>query len=840
MSEVNQDAIATTAVYIDRGTADVFAVSPQGALVPLGTLGAGSTIVPLDDHIPLRVIGREDAHLSTKPPVITSASLSTLRFLIGDVLPESTQVTPENYISILAPLLQQRISSATRQSEENRTQTQAADADLVHGVYTRIKNAIQELAPLADHQGESPLHIVLKILGDREGFEVAAVPPSELAASAHPLNHLAHRSGVRFRSVTLHKDWETSSTTSFMGFRTTSDAHPEPVALLSHRSGYRVQGPSDAQPLPLTDTSALLPQAFEFYAPLNLTKSARPMDLLRRGIQGSAGLFWLASLMSFGVALLGLLTPWLTNTTVGTIIPQDRSGALIQIGIALFLAAIVAGVFSLVQSFAVAAITQRATRSMQSALWDRMLSMPADFFRSFSSGDLTVRVLAVDQLQGLVSVQAVGAVLAAIFGLVNFTLMFIYSPVLGFIALFVLTLGVAVLLLGIRSISNFAQDSLRATRRANGWLVQMLRGITKIRIAGAESRMESEYLILAEQQAVAASRETLTVGRISAWFIFAISAGPALFIMVIGLSWSASGPSITTAAYLAFASAYGLAFAAITGLSSLISPLATARPVFSLLEPILHAIPEPAGAGQDPGRLTGRVELRDVTFRYTDDGPLVLRGLNLAVQPGEMVALVGPSGAGKSTITRLLLGFDFPTSGQVLMDGRDLSDLDLPAVRQQLGVVVQEGTITRGSIAHNILGTGRSDLDAAWAAAEQAALADDIRAMPMQMQTIIDPANISGGQAQRILLARALLRSPRIVILDEATSALDNAAQAHVTDALAQLNATRIVIAHRLSTIRKADRIIVIVQGEAVETGTYDDLVARDGVFTSLVKRQVA
>ena len=254
----------------------------------------------------------------------------------------------------------------------------------------------------------------------------------------------------------------------------------------------------------------------------------------------------------------------------------------------------------------------------------------------------------------------------------------------------------------------------------------------------------------------------------------------------------------------------------------------------------MEALPETAGGRDDPGTLTGRIELRDVVFRYTEDGPAVLRGLDLTIDPGTMVALVGSSGAGKSTITRLLLGFDSPESGQVLFDGRDLKDLDPTLVRSQMGVVVQNGKITRGSILKNILGGTSTDEDLAWAAAEKAAMAEEIDAMPMKMQTIIDPGNISGGQAQRVLLARALVHSPRILILDEATSALDNTSQAIVTKAMNELAGTRIVIAHRLSTIMSADKIIVMDKGRAVESGTFDELMAKDGAFTALVKRQTA
>ena len=840
MSAVELDTTTASGVRIDTGHADVFVVDHDGGLIPLGTVSAQAVVLPLSESWRLRVIGRIGAQLSGVPSSPTAESLQTLQELIAPDLSSDTELNAENYSSILSPLLQQRVDAYCSRAAGAYQLSAQADAELVTRVDQKIIFAVENLAPLPAQSAELPLPTVMRIIGDHEGFNVAHVNRSDLQSSSDPLRYLAHRSGVRYRSVTLSKDWSRFTTSTLLGFAKTDSTHPAPVALIHARSGYLIQRETDLTPRALSASDDLLPQAFEFYAPVSPGKAARPRDLIRRGLHGSLGMLTIAAAMSLGVALLGLLTPWLTNTTVGTLIPQGRSGLLIQVGLGLTLAAIVASVFSVVQSYAVAAVTQRATRSMQSALWDRLLSMPADFFRSFSSGDLTVRVLAVDQLQGLISVQVIGAMLAALFGLVNFVLMFIYAPQLAFVALIILSLGVVALYVGVRSISRNAELSLQANRHANGWLVQMLRGLAKIRIAGAESRMEAEYLQFAERQAVASARETLAVGRISAWFVFALSAGPAFFILLVGMLWSDGSAPITTAAYLAFASAYGLAFAAITGLSSLISPLATARPVFSLLDPILEQIPESAGTGQDPGRLQGRIELRDVNFRYTSDGPTVLEDLSINIHPGEMIALVGPSGAGKSTITRLLLGFDFPESGQILFDGRNLQDLDLPSVRHQMGVVVQEGTVTRGSILRNILGAGNDNADMAWAAAEKAALADDIRAMPMQMQTIVDPANISGGQAQRILLARALVNDPRILILDEATSALDNAAQLHITEAMAQLKATRIVIAHRLSTIKMADRIIVMDAGRARESGNYDELMSADGVFASLVKRQTA
>jgi len=209
---------------------------------------------------------------------------------------------------------------------------------------------------------------------------------------------------------------------------------------------------------------------------------------------------------------------------------------------------------------------------------------------------------------------------------------------------------------------------------------------------------------------------------------------------------------------------------------------------------------------------------------------------------GETVALVGRSGCGKSTFVRLLLGFEKPKYGAIYYDGQDLSELNLASVRTQMGVVLQNGQLMTGDIFSNIVGTMALTQEDAWAAAEAAGIAEDIRNMPMGMQTVISEgsSNISGGQRQRLLIARALVGKPAILVFDEATSALDNRTQAIVTESLKKMKATRIVIAHRLSTIRDADRILVMERGRIVESGTFDELKEKGGLFAQLVARQVA
>jgi NHLM bacteriocin system ABC transporter ATP-binding protein len=642
--------------------------------------------------------------------------------------------------------------------------------------------------------------------------------------------------------VRLGGGWEAARATPFLAFERDDAGPPRPVALLPARRGYALARPGSLDgPVPLTPElrAGLEDEAFELYPPLPRERAIAWPDVARLALRGTRGLWSWVVLTGLAIALLALLTPILTKYILGTAVPQGERGVLVGAAVGLGLAALVAGGLSLVQYFAMSRFVQLATQRVQPAFWDRVLSMPPSFFRDYTPGDLSVRVLAVDALQQLVNVQVIGAVVAAVFALVYLVVMFALSPILGLAGLLVVVLTIAIVVRGVGRVQALYSDSIDAQLRGTSWVVQVLTGMAKVRLADAERRLGGRYLDLVRQQVVPLSLMTGVLGRVQSWLIFAYAGAPALFFVLIGFEWGGAG-SVGPATYVAFSTAYVSLFAAVSGLTAVIVPLASARPIFDLLEPLMRNLPEAATHRADPGRLSGAIELRRVTFRYEADAPIVLDRLSLTVNPGEMVALVGPSGSGKSTTLRIVLGFDEPEEGQVLFDGRDLLDLDLDLVRSQMGTVLQNGQITRDSILKNILGGANAGEGAAWRAAESAALAEDIRAMTMKMQTIVEPALLSGGQAQRVLLARALVRNPSIVLMDEATSALDNDSQQMVTEALDRLGVTRIVIAHRLSTIRAADRIVVIEAGRIVEDGRYDELLAADGVFTRLAQRQTA
>ena len=241
--------------------------------------------------------------------------------------------------------------------------------------------------------------------------------------------------------------------------------------------------------------------------------------------------------------------------------------------------------------------------------------------------------------------------------------------------------------------------------------------------------------------------------------------------------------------------------------------------------------------------LQGELRIDHVTFRYTEDGPLVLQDVSLHARPGEFIALVGESGSGKSTLLRLALGLESPLSGAVYYDGHDLERLNRHALRNGVGTVVQDASLRPQTVLDNIIGTGNDlTVEDAWRAARLASVDQDLEAMPMGMYTITSEGSTAfpGGQVQRIMLAGALVRNPRVILLDEATNWLDNETQSSVMEQIEELSVTRIVSAHRLSTIRRADRIYVLRNGQVVQQGSFDELMAEQGTFRDMALRQMA
>jgi NHLM bacteriocin system ABC transporter ATP-binding protein len=548
-------------------------------------------------------------------------------------------------------------------------------------------------------------------------------------------------------------------------------------------------------------------------------------------------------------ALLGTIAPIITGLLVDLAIPQANRGLMLQMGLGLLVCTVASAAFGLAQSLLSLRVESLADATTQAAVWDRVLSLKPLFFRGYASGDLNARIMGITEIRRRLSGVTLRSLFSGFFSLVNLVFMFACSPSLTWIALG-LALVVVVVTIGH---GRLKLPRVKALQKIQGEIfgltVQLINGIAKLRVAGAEERAFAHWAETYSRQqklnfdiqfiedSLAGLTQVLPL--ISSFLIFWCT-----YALLPDRAAQATGQlaPFSLGAFLAFNAAFNIF---IRGVASLSTTVVDALDVINLWEralPILEAEPEVNADSEDPGRLGGRLALEKLSFRYVKGGPLILDHLSIHAEPGEFIALVGDSGCGKSTIFRLLLGFETPEAGSITYDNQDLSRLDVRSVRRQLGVVLQNGKVQSGSIFQNIAKGAVISLDEAWEAARLAGLEDDIRRMPMGMNTVVSEGggNISGGQRQRLLIAQALCLRPSVLLLDEATSALDNRTQSIVSESLARLQVTRVVVAHRLSTIRSADRIYVLQRGRIVQQGRYEELIAQEGLFAQLASRQLA
>ena len=577
-------------------------------------------------------------------------------------------------------------------------------------------------------------------------------------------------------------------------------------------------------------------EAVLFYRAVPQTKMSF-RDLLRFMFSCiSGGEFFLIFLSALAVTLLGIFYPIACKWMMVLVIPSGNTDLILSLLVFLLGCAIAKYLFSIVQSRVVSRVSQKMSVFLQSSLFSRVLDLPVEFFRKNKTADIYGSLNLVEPLSTVLCQLFFSTGLAALLSLVYVFELQTAAPKMIGPALIVLLVQLILQVLGVLGQYRNAMDRLIGQMTTNERALDTLNSIGEIKNSGSEARATARFMESYHQQANAEFRPPLYIKLQNALM-------PATSVLGLALLfWQAVNIRLDSSLFVYFFAAYSMSSSAILQLSSIGSQVAAIRPMFSLLRPILNEVPEVSSTGRDPGKLTGSIHLNEVSFRYDESAPMVLDHLELQVHPGEYLAIVGSSGSGKSTLVRLLLGFEQPQTGAVYYDGEDLRHLDNAAVRRQIGVVLQQGKVFSGNIFTNIA-ISRPDLteEDAWAAAEAAGIADDIRAMPLGMQTILsnDAVTISGGQKQRLLIARVIAQKPSILILDEATSALDNITQKTVTDALAGLHCTRIVIAHRLSTIRDCDRILVLNRGIITEEGTFDELLARGGEFAELVRYQL-
>jgi NHLM bacteriocin system ABC transporter ATP-binding protein len=576
-------------------------------------------------------------------------------------------------------------------------------------------------------------------------------------------------------------------------------------------------------------------EAICFYLPFPLRK-LQIKDLLTYIFQqlqaGDYALMIIATMITTG---LGLVTPAISRYLYGDVLTYGNKTLLLGAVMTLLCVKLASTFITVIKGILNSNIATKMNLAVESATMMRVLSLPPDFFKQYSSGELSNRVGYMNSLCSMMFNAIFTTGLTAVFSLVYIGQIFAYAPALAVPASVIALLTLAFTVLTAVIQMGITEKQLTEAGKENGMVYALINGVSKIKNAGAEKRAFAKWGSQYVKTAKYIYQPPLYL-KLSDVITTAVS-----LIGTIVLYYMALRSGVSVADYMAFNSAYAMVSSAFMALAAIAVTVSQFRPILKLVQPIFEAEPEVDTGRQVVTKLRGGIELSNVSFRYSDSMPKVLDNLSLKIRPGQYVAIVGKTGCGKSTLMRILLGFEKPQRGAVYYDGKDIASMDLKSLRQKIGVVMQNGKLFQGDIYSNIvISAPWLTLDEAWEAAEMAGMADDIRQMPMGMSTLITEGQdgISGGQRQRLMIARAIAPKPKILMFDEATSALDNLTQKKVSDALDQLKCTRIVIAHRLSTIRHCDRIIVLDEGHIVEDGTYEELLEAGGFVSELVARQ--
>ena len=688
---------------------------------------------------------------------------------------------------------------------------------------------------------DTALADALRVIGRREGIDFRF--PARPGSSESPVGlvDILDASGVRARRVRFEAEgeWWRGDSNAMLAFRAEDG---QPVALLPGRFGrYREFDPVSKRSVRVTAAraGALRPEAWMFYRPLP-SGNVKPADLWGIALHGSAADLARLAIAGLPGGLIKLLPALALGIVANHVVAGGSAGTLYAVAAAVAGFGLLGALLHLLQSTAMMRLEGRSASRVEAAFWDRLMRLPPSVLRRRPAGDLAMSGMTFqnlrDGLQGVVA----DSLLSVLFLLPVFGVIFFYDTALGLVALaFSLASLLITVVLGLRQISPYGR-MIGAARRVTGRLFQIVGGISKLRVENAEG---SAFAIWArdyrEQKRAEVELGALEAHSRAFGAALPFLAGGALLFAVVAVG----DRSLPVGDFLVVYTVFIAFQSAVARLGESFGTVAAMLPAFDQMRPLLAAIPESESEGEPVEHLGGDILFDRISFRYDPDGPLVLDDVTLHARPGEFVAIAGESGAGKSTLFRLALGIDRPTAGAVYYDGRDLRHLNLKQVRRKIGAVPQSVWLHPQDLWDNLVGhqDGVAS-EEVWRAARIADVEDPIKAMPMRMMTMVGTSGavLSGGESQRITIARSVIGSPRIMLFDEATNWLDNESQAKVMQNLTALTSTRVVIAHRLSTLEQADLIYVLQAGKVVQSGSFGELMEVDGVFSDLVRRQIA
>jgi NHLM bacteriocin system ABC transporter ATP-binding protein len=659
--------------------------------------------------------------------------------------------------------------------------------------------------------------------------------PEDITDEAQQIEYALRPSGLMTRNVMLEEGWQRDAYGPMLGYMRENKVA---VALIPGTVwGYWYKDPATGRKVRVTKETAKLfrREALCFYQPLPMKKLGIPDLMLYMKNSISSGDLILIVLATLLVTLVGKIEPSVLNLVTGTIMKDHRISLMLGAATFLVASAFASQLIGIVRTLLMDRISTKTSQAVEASVMIRILSLPVSFFRRFASGDLANRATSVNSLCTMILENILNLGLSSLLSLLYITDIFRFAPALVAPSLMIILATVILSVAASLVQMNVSRKKMKLAAEEQGMNYAILNGVQKIKLSGSEKRAFARWGRLYAKDAQLEYNPPMFL-KLNKVLVTAISLAGTVILYYLAVQ---SG--VETNQYYAFNAAYGRVMAAFTALAGIATSVASIKPVLEMAEPILKAEPEVAEDKERISGVSGNIEVSHVTFRYEENTPYILKDLSLKIKSGEYVAIVGRTGCGKSTLVRLLMGFEKPERGTIFYDQHDLNSIDPRSLRKHIGVVIQNGQLFQGDIFSNItISAPQLTLKEAWEAAETAGLAQDIREMPMGMQTVISEGQggVSGGQKQRLMIARAIAPKPRILIFDEATSALDNKTQKQVSDALDKLQCTRLIIAHRLSTIRNCDRILVMDQGAIVEEGNYEQLIAKNGMFADLVRRQ--
>ena len=659
--------------------------------------------------------------------------------------------------------------------------------------------------------------------------------PDDMTDINEQLEYLLRPYGIMRRTVKLEKGWHKDAVGALLTVR--KDNQSIAALIPTGLAGYSYMDPETGKYVKITNEREELfeNEAVAFYKPFPLKKLSVADVAKYMMSMISASDIILFALSALVVTLIGLVIPRLTNVLYKYIVPSKSIETLFVAATFMIAVTISSSLFGAVKNLFQTRMNTKLNVSIESATMMRVLSLPASFFKNFSAGELSTKISYMSLLCEMMVSSILSTALTSLFSLIYIGQIFSFAPGLVVPSLLIVLATTVFSVISALANMNVTRKKMELSAKESGMSYAIISGVQKIKLSGAEKRAFARWgnLYAKVAQLQYNPRTFLKVNT-------AIATGINLIGTLI-IYYEAFKTNVSFADYSAFNVAFGYVTSAFAGITSIATNISQIRPILEQVKPIMQEVPEVSEGKSVITRVSGSIEFNNVCFKYVDSQPNIVDDMSFKIRPGEYVAIVGKTGCGKSTLIRLILGFETPKSGAIYIDGKDIGSIDLKSLRRKIGVVMQEGKLFQGDIFSNIvISAPQLTLDDAWEAAEMAGIADDIRNMPMGMHTIISEGSggISGGQRQRLMIARAVAPKPKILIFDEATSALDNITQKKVSEALDGLKCTRIVIAHRLSTIKHCDRILCLDGGKIIEQGTYDELIKKDGFFAELVKRQ--